>query len=116
MHSDEYPCPCDACDSFSLAKGEYCVTCEHHGCGWQGAKCPPAQRSDKWCDYCNEKKDETVEARPEADAENICADCHPRGELPDEDEWWIDEQNDDDDSAPDPTAVRAEQNHAITEF
>jgi len=87
MHDDEFPCPCDACDSFSLARNEYCVTCVHYGCKGKKAKCPAAQRSHNWCDYCNLNK-ETVKALPSADENRICGNCHPNGKLPDDEEWW----------------------------
>lgn len=116
MHDDEYPCPCDACDEFSLMEGEYCVTCVHHDCGWDAAKCPPAQRSAGWCDFCNEKTEETVKAHPEADGNHICADCHPEAELPEEDEWWVSNQNEDGDRTENMIEIRAEENHSLTEF
>lgn len=36
---DQYPCPCDDCDRWTLSPDEYCVTCLHHGCGLE-PQCP----------------------------------------------------------------------------
>lgn len=87
MHSDEYPCPCEPCDSFAMMEDEYCTKCMHHGCSYDSPKCPDAQRSHNWCDYCHSKA-ETVPARPDADENRICGDCYPSGSLPDRDNWW----------------------------
>lgn len=87
MHTDEYPCPCPACDSYSLMEDEYCTKCIHHGCRGNNPNCPDAKRSHKWCDYC-QSKTETVPAHPDAEENRICGSCHPSGELPDSEEWW----------------------------
>lgn len=29
---DDYPCPCDGCDEWSIHPDEYCTRCIHKGC------------------------------------------------------------------------------------
>lgn len=113
-HTDEYPCPCDACDMFAMMRDEYCITCQHHGCGYDGCKCPAAQNSPSYCDYCNEEK-ETVPADPEWDDGNhICGDCHPSGRLPEDEEWWVEDEEAEAEERR--IRQREEENYSIDEF
>lgn len=97
---DPVPCPCDACDEFAGTPDTYCTKCIHHGCSGYECLCPDAQRSPRFCDFCHQEK-ETVAAHPAWEEDHVCGDCHPDGELPDEEEWWdeedLDEDEDDDD-------------------
>lgn len=75
---DEYPCPCSACDEISLCEGEYCVMCLHHSCRFQEPRCPPAESSPKWCDFCWEKTETESIGQ-----DHVCTSCREYATVPD---------------------------------
>lgn len=95
MSPERYPCPCDKCDEFALMDDEYCIKCQHHGCGYDKCKCPEAKNSHTYCDYCFSNVEETAPAPPYDDENRICAECIPLGEIPDEERWWEDDDDED---------------------